>query len=66
MFSGLGFKGLGFRVWRCAYTEVQAVILAPIAPHTCEHLWSFLLKKEGLVIDAEWPILPYDHVLHRY
>ncbi|KAL8426163.1 hypothetical protein Efla_006239 [Eimeria flavescens] len=42
------------------WLEVQAVLLAPIAPHICEFIWSFSLKKEGLVIDAEWPSLPYD------
>ncbi|KAL8270891.1 hypothetical protein Esti_005185 [Eimeria stiedai] len=45
------------------WVEVQAVVLAPIAPHTCEFIWSFLLKKEGLVIDADWPSLPHDSVL---
>jgi hypothetical protein len=38
-----------------SFIEWQALQLAPITPHWCEHLWSELLGKPGLVIDASWP-----------
>ena len=37
------------------YIEVACLLLAPICPHTCEHIWSGLLHKEGLAITAGWP-----------
>ncbi|OEH78674.1 leucyl-tRNA synthetase [Cyclospora cayetanensis] len=49
------------RMW----IEAQAITLCPIAPHICEYLWSCLLKKENLVVDAAWPQLTYDSALHR-
>jgi leucyl-tRNA synthetase len=37
------------------YLEVSTVLLAPICPHWCEHVWGNVLKKSGLVIKAGWP-----------
>lgn len=37
------------------YVEVSTLLLAPIAPHTCEHVWRDLLKKPGAVLTAGWP-----------
>ncbi len=37
------------------FIEWQARQRAPITPHWCEHLWSELLGRDGLVIDAAWP-----------
>ena len=34
--------------------EACVLMLAPITPHICHHLWS-TLGKQGLVIDAHWP-----------
>lgn len=33
--------------------QVATQLLAPICPHTCEHIWGNLLKKEGMVITGE-------------
>lgn len=35
--------------------EAVALILAPITPHICHELWQ-ALGKDGLVIDAKWPV----------
>lgn len=32
--------------------QVATLLLVPICPHTCEHIWSNLLKKEGFVING--------------
>jgi len=37
------------------FLDVQARILAPIAPHTCEYIWSEVLKQAGFVITSGWP-----------
>ncbi|KAL4433681.1 hypothetical protein ABPG75_000122 [Micractinium tetrahymenae] len=48
------------------YIEVCALLLAPICPHTCEHIWSSLLKKPGMVIKAGWPAAEApDYVLQQ-
>jgi leucyl-tRNA synthetase len=39
-------------------TQVQTVLLAPIAPHWAEHVWGELLRRDGLVITAGWPQQP--------
>jgi len=36
------------------YLEVQAVMLSPICPHVCEHVWS-LLEKDGSILQTRWP-----------
>ncbi|KAK9806349.1 hypothetical protein WJX72_010942 [[Myrmecia] bisecta] len=48
------------------YIEVQTLLLAPICPHTCEHIWSDLLRREGSVLTAGWPAAPEpDFALQR-
>ncbi|XP_065833343.1 leucine--tRNA ligase, cytoplasmic-like isoform X1 [Oscarella lobularis] len=45
------------------FIEIQALLLAPISPHICEHMWS-LLGKEGNIVTAPWPAAnPVDEVL---
>lgn len=45
------------------FIEAQVVILSPICPHICEHVWS-LLDNEGTIINARWPSTsPVDEVL---
>jgi len=36
------------------FMEIQTIMLSPIAPHICEHIWS-ILGKEGLIVNARWP-----------
>ncbi|XP_064483377.1 leucine--tRNA ligase, cytoplasmic-like [Ornithodoros turicata] len=36
------------------FIEAQILILSPICPHICEHVW-FLLGKEGSIMKARWP-----------
>ncbi|CAG8511883.1 10578_t:CDS:2 [Ambispora gerdemannii] len=36
------------------WIEVQALLLAPIAPHWSEHIWQNLLKKDGLIVNAQF------------
>jgi len=36
------------------YIELQSIVLSPICPHLCEHIWS-LLGKKGSIMDASWP-----------
>ncbi|KAJ3049540.1 cytosolic leucyl tRNA synthetase [Rhizophlyctis rosea] len=40
------------------YIELQALMLAPIAPHWAEHVWSDLLKKPDSIQRARWPTAP--------
>ncbi|KAI7864072.1 leucyl-tRNA synthetase [Spinellus fusiger] len=37
------------------YIEFQALFMSPICPHWSEHLWTHVLKKDVLVIDAPFP-----------
>jgi leucyl-tRNA synthetase len=37
------------------YIELCALLLAPITPHTSEHIWGSILKKQGSVLTAGWP-----------
>ena len=47
------------------YIESLAVILSPICPHWCEHVWE-QLERPGLVVNARWPEpKPYDRLLGR-
>ena len=34
------------------FCEVQVKLLTPICPHTCEHFWTKVLKREGCVIKS--------------
>ena len=36
------------------FIEWQALLLSPVCPHVCDHLWS-LLGKEGTILKAKWP-----------
>lgn len=45
------------------YIEVQTLMLAPICPHLCEHIWGLLGKKES-IMHASWPVVgPIDKLL---
>lgn len=37
------------------FFNVQYVLLAPICPHFCEHVWGTLLGNAGSVTSAPWP-----------
>jgi len=37
------------------FIKVQTLLLTPICPHVCEHVWSNLLKQDGFVINASFP-----------
>lgn len=39
------------------FVEVQTLLLAPVCPHTCEHLWKNVLKKpsDSHVVNAGYP-----------
>jgi leucyl-tRNA synthetase len=53
----LGLPGMGsasrpeLLLVPCA-AQVSTLLLAPICPHTCEHIWGNLLKKPGLVVNG--------------
>lgn len=49
-----------------SFIESWAVILSPVCPHWCEHLWE-LLGKPGFVVNARWPEFakPYNTILGR-
>jgi len=38
------------------YIEVQTLLMAPITPHSAEHVWK-LLGKEGFVVKGRWPVV---------
>lgn len=38
------------------FMRVQALLLAPICPHTCEHIWE-LTGETGSIMEASWPAL---------
>lgn len=46
-------------VWH--FMDVQTRLITPICPHYAEYVWRELLKKEGFVINAGWPVadVPY-------
>lgn len=37
------------------YIEVSTLLLVPLTPHTCEHVWGQVLKRPGSVLTAGWP-----------
>ena len=47
------------------FSESIAIAMSPITPHFCEHIWSDVLGREGLVMDAKWPQLSVDLGLSR-
>lgn len=38
------------------YIQRQALLLSPICPHVCEHVWS-LLGNDKSILHATWPIV---------
>ncbi|OWM65697.1 hypothetical protein CDL15_Pgr017194 [Punica granatum] len=41
-------------VWR--FMDVQTRLIAPFCPHYAEYVWRKLLKRDGFVIKAGWPV----------
>lgn len=41
-------------LWR--FMDVQTRLIAPICPHYAEYVWRALLKKDGFVVKAGWPL----------
>ncbi|XP_050223511.1 leucine--tRNA ligase, cytoplasmic [Mercurialis annua] len=41
-------------VWR--YMDVQTRLIAPICPHYAEYVWREILRKDGFVVNAGWPV----------
>ncbi|XP_067900003.1 leucine--tRNA ligase, cytoplasmic isoform X2 [Heterodontus francisci] len=47
------------------FIAIQTLLLAPICPHLCEHIWTLLGKTESLMT-ARWPLAgPVDEILIR-
>ncbi|XP_072026389.1 leucine--tRNA ligase, cytoplasmic-like [Amphiura filiformis] len=47
------------------FIEVQALLLAPICPHLCDHIWA-LIGKKGSILHVPWPVADkVDEVLLR-
>ncbi|XP_058399241.1 leucine--tRNA ligase, cytoplasmic isoform X1 [Diceros bicornis minor] len=47
------------------FIEVQTLLLAPVCPHICEHIWT-LLGKPNSIMNASWPLAgPVDETLIR-
>lgn len=45
------------------FIETQTLMLAPICPHICEHIWNLLGKKTS-IMSAAWPVAgPVDEKL---
>uniref|UniRef100_A0A0G4FH79 leucine--tRNA ligase n=1 Tax=Chromera velia CCMP2878 TaxID=1169474 RepID=A0A0G4FH79_9ALVE len=40
------------------WQEFQMILLSPICPHMCEHIWQSVLKKDGLCVCAPWSVVP--------
>lgn len=40
---------------KCHKFQVSAKMMAPIIPHTSEHIWTTLLKHPGSVLNSGWP-----------
>lgn len=55
------------------WVEIQAVLLAPIAPHICEYIWTVRLRKPSLLVTTGqscWTsvlnqVAPFNPQLHR-
>jgi len=45
--------------------QVSTLLLAPICPHTCEHVWRKLLRRRGSALTAGWPAAPPPDVALR-
>ncbi|XP_030552782.1 leucine--tRNA ligase, cytoplasmic isoform X2 [Rhodamnia argentea] len=44
-------------LWR--FMDVQTRLIAPICPHYAEYVWRVLLKKDGFVVKAGWPLAEF-------
>ncbi|KAL3159318.1 hypothetical protein ABBQ32_011271 [Trebouxia sp. C0010 RCD-2024] len=44
------------------YIKVQTLLLTPICPHTCDHVWRDKLQQQGTVLTAGWPEAPQPKV----
>jgi leucyl-tRNA synthetase len=45
------------------HANTQFLIVSPLCPHICEHVWSLLGKKE-LIVNEKWPVFAaVDHAL---
>lgn len=40
------------------FIEIQSIILSPILPHITEYIWREILKKDGSIVNAKWPVVP--------
>ncbi|XP_031557263.1 leucine--tRNA ligase, cytoplasmic-like [Actinia tenebrosa] len=38
------------------FIEVQTLLLSPICPHLCDHIWR-KIDKSGSIVDASWPVI---------
>lgn len=38
-----------------SFVRIQALLLAPIAPHVAEHMWSTILAEPTSIQNAQWP-----------
>ena len=34
------------------YIEISTLLLVPITPHTCDHVWTNMLQKQGSALTA--------------
>ena len=47
------------------FIEIQCLLISPITPHICEHIWGMLGHKDSIMA-ARWPCGgPVDHTLLR-
>jgi hypothetical protein len=37
------------------FIETQTLLLGPLCPHTCEHVWGGLLKRDTLLVQTPLP-----------
>ena len=37
------------------FIEVQLILLSPICPHICEHIWLNVMKNKESILKASWP-----------
>ncbi|RRT66702.1 hypothetical protein B296_00039985 [Ensete ventricosum] len=50
-----GAGGMNHKLlWR--FMDVQTRLMTPICPHYAEHVWKNILKKDGFVVNAGWPL----------
>ena len=49
----------------CRYTTTITLLLQPLAPHVCEHIWTEVLGEAGCAVNAPFPAAdPIDYSLH--